>query len=155
MRFPPKCGVQGEGCRVWQHDTCVGIAEGQPLPRVFHCEQCRAALADPFWEMVHPVFPSALLQPAPPPGVGPGYIAPRPLPPNVRAACYIAARRAGHSRRTKCYAGSECAALAVLREAMCCRVKAFCYGYIGFCRYSIKAVLNAKVMVRSAHGCTG
>ena len=41
--------VQGDGCGVWQHDTCVGIGEAQSLPRAFHCELCRAALADPFW----------------------------------------------------------------------------------------------------------
>ena len=41
--------MQGDGCRVWQHDACVGIGEGQPLPRAFHCELCRATLADPFW----------------------------------------------------------------------------------------------------------
>ena len=79
--------VQGEGCGVWQHDTCIGIGEGAPLPRSFHCELCRAALADPFWEAVPAgVFPPALLQPAPPPGVGPGYVARRPLPESVRSA---------------------------------------------------------------------
>ena len=72
---------------MWQHDTCVGIGEGAPLPPSFHCELCRAALADPFWEAVPVgVFPPALLQPAPPPGAGPGYIARRPLPESVRLA---------------------------------------------------------------------
>ena len=85
--------MQGDGCRVWQHDACVGIGEAQPLPRAFRCELCRAALADPFWEAIPAgVFPPALLQPAPPPGAGPGYIARRPLPDNVRLspACHTA-----------------------------------------------------------------
>jgi len=85
--------VQGDGCHVWQHDACVGVGEAQSLPRAFHCELCRAALADPFWEAVPAgVFPPALLQPAPPPGAGPGYIARRPLPDNVRVRVRVRSR---------------------------------------------------------------
>ena len=33
---------------MWQHCSCVGLAHAD-LPGQWFCEQCRAALADPFW----------------------------------------------------------------------------------------------------------
>ena len=37
---------------MWQHCSCVGLAHAD-LPGQWFCEQCRAALADPFWRRTH------------------------------------------------------------------------------------------------------
>ena len=42
--------LQGGRCGVWQHCECVGVSK-EAMPEHFFCEQCRAAWADPFWEV--------------------------------------------------------------------------------------------------------
>ena len=55
--------MQGGGCGVWQHCLCAGIT-GEP-PEHFFCELCRAAWADPFWEVKNPrVMPVSRLVPS-------------------------------------------------------------------------------------------
>ena len=54
--------VQGEGCGVWQHNSCVGISTGAGiLPQRFFCESCTVARADPYWRVV---ASHALMSPA-------------------------------------------------------------------------------------------
>ena len=43
--------MQAEACGVWQHCSCVGIT-GE-APEHFYCDLCRAAWADPFWEILN------------------------------------------------------------------------------------------------------
>lgn len=39
-------------CGVWQHRACMGITAFFSQPPRFYCDQCRTALADPFWALV-------------------------------------------------------------------------------------------------------
>lgn len=49
---------------MWQHLDCLGIAVDNQ-PQQFFCEYCRAASADPFWEVMNArVLPSAKLIPS-------------------------------------------------------------------------------------------
>ncbi|KAH7176760.1 hypothetical protein EDB81DRAFT_49877 [Dactylonectria macrodidyma] len=36
--------IQCDGCKVWQHGTCVGIFFAEECPEVYHCELCRKDL---------------------------------------------------------------------------------------------------------------
>ena len=37
--------IQCIGCKVWQHRSCVGTANGNDPPSGYHCEQCQAVNA--------------------------------------------------------------------------------------------------------------
>lgn len=50
-------------CGVWQHAECVGMAIDAQGRENFKCEQCRAALADPFWDPGDLLLPIARLKP--------------------------------------------------------------------------------------------
>lgn len=53
--------LQGAGCGVFQHANCLGI---DALPERHFCELCRAAWADPFWEVKNArIFPPSKLIP--------------------------------------------------------------------------------------------
>ncbi|KAK5109867.1 hypothetical protein LTR62_006474 [Meristemomyces frigidus] len=38
--------IQCDGCSVWQHGGCVGIAEESQCPDKYYCEECRPKLHD-------------------------------------------------------------------------------------------------------------
>lgn len=54
---------QNRECGYWQHRDCLGIASHGPQPANFHCEDCRARLADPFWEPMEALLPAVKLKP--------------------------------------------------------------------------------------------
>ena len=50
-------------CGIWEHAECVGMAIAAQTRDKFLCEQCRTALADPFWEPGDNLLPIAKLKP--------------------------------------------------------------------------------------------
>ena len=50
-------------CGIWQHLDCVSDAvTAARVPSTFRCEQCRIALADPYWEPLETLLPIAKLK---------------------------------------------------------------------------------------------
>jgi hypothetical protein len=60
--------VQCADCKVWQHNKCVGLGEGDLVPE-FRCEACRLAKGDPFSVAIGHPLPAVKLRP---PLVNPG-----------------------------------------------------------------------------------
>ena len=57
--------LQDESCGIWQHCTCVGV-DALAMPDHYYCQNCRIALADPFWQVTdYRLIPAAMLRPVP------------------------------------------------------------------------------------------
>ena len=58
-------GLQDDACGVWQHCNCVGI-DAAAMPDHYYCQNCRVALADPFWQILDSrLMPAAMLRAVP------------------------------------------------------------------------------------------
>lgn len=57
--------VQDDSCGIWQHCACIGV-DAMAMPDHYYCQNCRIALADPFWQVTdHRLLPAAVLRPVP------------------------------------------------------------------------------------------
>lgn len=56
---------EADACGIWQHCSCVGI-DANAMPEHYFCQNCRIAMADPFWQAESiQLIPPAMLRSVP------------------------------------------------------------------------------------------